>query len=239
MGRNNYFRFKQFTIIQERSAMKVGTDGVLLGAWTKVPQAGSILDIGTGTGVIALMLAQRSVNAIVTGIEYDMEAAREATENAENSPWSNRLNMLHISFQDFYKTCPAKFDLIISNPPFFINSRKPKEGKLSAAKHNHLLPLDDLALGIANLLSDDGIFSLILPAISVPLFQKSAEKYGLFSVRETVVRPNNMKIAHRYLMEFRKHKMALETGFLNIHIDDGLDYTENYKEITRDFYLNF
>jgi tRNA1Val (adenine37-N6)-methyltransferase len=180
MGRNNYFRFKQFTIIQERSAMKVGTDGVLLGAWTKVPQAGSILDIGTGTGVIALMLAQRSADALVTGIEYEMEAAREATENAENSPWSNRLNMLHISFQDFYKTCPAKFDLIISNPPFFINSRKPKEGKLSAAKHNHLLPLDDLALGIANLLSDDGIFSLILPAISVPLFKNQLKNMVCF-----------------------------------------------------------
>jgi len=239
MGRNNYFRFKQFTIIQEKSAMKVGTDAVLLGAWTKVPQSGSILDIGTGTGVIALMLAQRSADAFVTGIEYELEAAREATENAENSPWSNRLNMLHISFQEFYKTSAAKFDLIISNPPFFVNSQKPKEGKLSDAKHNHLLPLDDLALGVAHLLSDDGVFSLILPALSVPMFQKSAEKHGLFPARKTIVRPNNLKVAHRYLMEFRKHQTPPESCFLNIHTDNGLDFTENYKGITRDFYLNF
>jgi tRNA1Val (adenine37-N6)-methyltransferase len=239
MGRNNYFRFKQFTIIQEKAAMKVGTDGVLLGAWTDVSNAGNILDVGTGTGVIALMLAQRSAEAHITGIEYEEDAARESTENAMNSPWSNRISMLHISFQDYYKTCAGKFDLIVSNPPFFINSRKPKTGNLSIAKHNHLLPYGDLAQGIAHLLAANGKFSVILPATSTPIFKKAAEKYGLFPVRETIVRPNNLKPPHRYLMEFKKDRLPAEPGFLNIHTDTGLDYTEKYKDLTRDFYLNF
>jgi tRNA1Val (adenine37-N6)-methyltransferase len=239
MGRNNYFRFKQFTIIQEKAAMKVGTDGVLLGAWTNVPQTGHILDIGTGTGVIALMLAQRSADAQVTGIEYEPEAARESIDNAMNSPWSNRISMLNISFQEYFKSCTAKFDLIVSNPPFFINSRKPKTGNLSIAKHNQLLPYEDLAQGIAHLLAANGTFSVVLPAISTPIYKKAAEKYGLFPVRETIVRPNNLKPPHRYLMEFKKDKLPAETGFLNIHTDNGMDYTGKYKEFTRDFYLNF
>jgi tRNA1Val (adenine37-N6)-methyltransferase len=180
MGRNNYFRFKQFTIIQEKSAMKVGTDGVLLGAWTNVPRSGHILDIGTGTGVIALMLAQRSADAHVTGIEYEPEAAQESSENARNSPWSNRISMLHISFQEYYKSCTGKFDLIVSNPPFFINSRKPKTGNLSIAKHNHLLPYDDLAQGIAHLLAANGMFSVVLPAISTPIYKKQLRNMGFF-----------------------------------------------------------
>jgi tRNA1Val (adenine37-N6)-methyltransferase len=239
MGKNNYFRFKQFTIIQERAAMKVGTDGVLLGAWTKVPQTGKILDIGTGTGVIALMLAQRSADTLVTGIEYEMEATREATENARNSPWCTRLSMLHISFQDYHKNCSQKFNLIVSNPPFFINSRKSKTGNLSIAKHNYLLSYDELAEGVAHLLSEDGMFTVIIPAISATLFQKTAEKQGLFKTRETIVRPNNLKVPHRYLLEFSKFRLPVESGHLNIHNDDGQDYTEDYKEITRDFYLKF
>ncbi len=239
MGRNNYFRFKQFTIIQEKAAMKVGTDGVLLGAWTTVPQTGSILDIGTGTGVIALMLAQRSTEAHVTGIDYEPEAALEASENAMNSPWSSRISMLNVSFQEFHQTCTSRFGLIVSNPPFFENSRKPKVENLSIAKHNHLLPPEELARGVAHLLTDDGLFSVILPATTAPPFQKVAEKHGLFPSRLTIVRPNNLKVPHRYLMEFSKKKVTVNHGFLNIHTNDNQNYTDIYKKFTRDFYLNF
>ena len=118
---NNYFQFKQFRIEQEKSAMKVGTDGILLGAWVNISKVKSILDIGTGTGLIALMLAQRC-DANITGIEIESSAAEEALENANNTPWKNRLTIQNISLQEFSTTSKNKFDLIVSNPPFFEKS---------------------------------------------------------------------------------------------------------------------
>lgn len=239
MGRNNYFRFKQFKIIQDRSAMKVGTDGVLLGAWTSVEGAGTILDVGAGTGLIALMMAQRAPKAVITGVEYEQEAAAEALFNAENSPWSDRISIIHSSFQEFAQNHNITFDLIVSNPPFFINSHKPKSGNLAIAKHNHLLPLDDLAAGASKLLSPVGTFSVILPASSTAAFITLAEKEGLYLKRETIIRPNNLKLPHRHLVEFSSQKVNPLVSNLNIHQDDGNDYTPDYKLLTRDFYLNF
>ena len=134
MGRNNYFQFKQFTIIQEKAAMKVGTDGVLLGAWTGVSGAKSILDIGAGTAVIALMMAQRT-NAKITGIEIEKNAATEAAENAANSPLGQpHKNCADISFQEFTQNCTERFDLIVSNPPFYVNGRHSKNENLDHCK---------------------------------------------------------------------------------------------------------
>ena len=238
MGRNKWFQFKQFKIIQERAAMKVGTDGVLLGAWTNVSGAEKILDVGTGTGVISLMIAQRT-NAEITGIEIENNAAEEATENARNSPWNNRIKIYAISFQDFVKTTDEKFDLVISNPPFYTNSQKSKCLNLAMAKHNHLLPLPELAKSAGKLLEQNGKLAVILPADSAWVFTKTALNEGFFLIRETEVRPNKTKKPNRYLLEFSKTKGVLKKDFINIHTENGSDFTELYKTLTRDFYLNF
>ncbi len=238
MGRNNWFQFKQFKIIQERAAMKVGTDGVLLGAWANVTEAKKVLDVGTGTGVVALMTAQRS-KAEITGIEIEKNAAEEAAENARNSPWNDRIKIYAISFQNFVKTTDEKFDLVISNPPFFTNSQKSKCHYLAIAKHNHLLPLSDLAKGAGKLLVQKGKLAVILPVDSAREFTKTASDEGFFLIRETEVRPNKRKKPHRFLLEFSKTKVLLKKDFVNIHTDDGSDFTEQYKTLTRDFYLNF
>lgn len=240
MGRNNYFQFKQFKIVQERAAMKVGTDGVLLGAWVNISRAKSILDVGAGTGVISLMMAQRSTeNVKITGIEIEKNAAKEAEENARNSPWNNRIFIQNTPFQEFSKTSSEPFDLIVSNPPFFTNSQKSKCEWLAMAKHNHLLPLSELAGSSAKLLAPAGKLAVILPVNQANEFIQECMNEKLFLQRFTVVRPNNFKKPHRYLMEFGRSKPVLKTETLCIHTDDGTDFTEQYKTLTREFYLNF
>jgi tRNA1Val (adenine37-N6)-methyltransferase len=238
MGRNNWFQFKQFKIIQERAAMKVGTDGVLLGAWANVAEAIKVLDVGTGTGLIALMIAQRS-HAKITGIEIEKKAAEEAAENAQNSLWSNRIKIQNISFQEFKDTTTEKFDLVISNPPFFTNSQRSKCDYLAMAKHNHLLPFAVLANGAEKLLEQNGNLAVILPVEAVRDFTQIALNERFFMIRQTEVRSNRLKKVHRYLLEFSKTEKPLKKDFIYIHTDDNSDFTEQYKILTRDFYLNF
>ena len=240
MGRNKYFQFKQFKIIQERAAMKIGTDGVLLGAWINVSHAANILDIGAGTGVISIMLAQRSdVNTKITGIEIEKNAAEEATENAQNSMWTETITILNKSIQQFQQNCTKQFDLIVSNPPFFSNSQKSKCEYLAMAKHNHLLPLPELVEKSLNLLSSSGKFAVILPVNEAEKITQIAEKEGLYLQRSNEVRPNNQKPPHRYLLEFGKNPAPVEKEILAIHTSEGNEFTEKYKVLTRDFYLNF
>ncbi len=238
MGKNNYFQFKQFKVIQEKAAMKVGTDSVLLGAWTSISNAKTILDVGTGTGVIALMMAQRS-EAQITAIEIEKKAAEEAIENVNQSPWKNQISVENISFQEFLKTNSKGFDLIISNPPFFVNDQKSRDNNLAIAKHNDLLPFSDIIAGSIMQLSDTGILALILPVEPAKFFIESAIKNRLFLKRLTQVRPNNIKETHRYLIEFSKTNTEIEISELTIHEDDGSDFTQNYKNLTKDFYLKF
>ncbi len=159
MGHNNYFQFKQFLIRQEKSAMRIGTDGVLLGAWTDTSHSENILDIGTGTGLIAIMLAQRS-NAKITGVEIEVQAANEAIQNGENSPWPDRIDIVHSPFQKFAAETCDKFDTIVSNPPYFTNAVKNRQDEKSLARHNHLLPFNELLQGVSKILSNDGKLSL-------------------------------------------------------------------------------
>ena len=219
--------------------MKVGTDGVLLGAWADVTSAKSILDIGTGTGLIALMMAQRS-DAFVTGIEIEKKATEEAAQNILNSSWSHRVRIINISLQDFERMNPGSYDLIVSNPPFFENSQKSKCEMLAMAKHNHLLPLSDLIGCSARLLNPMGKLAFILPPESINTLKNLAKNENLYLIRETEVKPNNLKKPHRYLIEFCKtNSRNVEKDIIRIHNDDGLDYTCQYKELTRPFYLNF
>lgn len=238
MGKNNWFQFKQFRIIQEKAAMKVGTDAVLLGAWADLSGAQKILDIGTGTGVIALMIAQRS-DAKITAIEIEKNAAAEAAENVRNSPWSKRISVENTSFQKFAEESQNKYDCIVSNPPYFDNNLKSADKNLAMARHNDLLPLADLAEGTSKLLLESGKLSLILPVETALKFLELAAAYNLHLVRLTEVSHTPLSKAHRYLLEFSKKRMPLKRNILSIKTEDGLDYSPAYKSITRHFYLKF
>ena len=238
MGRNNYFQFKQFKIIQEKSAMKVGTDGALLGAWADVEGAEKILDIGTGTGLIALMLAQRTP-AQIWGVEIEKNAAEEAVFNVQNSPWNDRVFIENRSFQDFVEENKISCDLIVSNPPFFTNSFKNEEENKAIARHNHLLPFSELIIGAKHLLNVGGSLALVLPNIPALEFIGMAKQNGFYLRRLTKVHPKSIKKANRFLMEFSLKPEVLKEDKLIIYRDSSSDYTEMYKELTRDFYLKF
>ena len=238
MGRNNSFQFKQFTVIQEKSPMKVGTDGVLLGAWVNIKNVRKILDIGTGTGVIALIMAQRS-KAEITGIEIEKNAAGEAGANVKNSIWNDRIKIYNISFQEYAQNSNNLFDLIICNPPFFIESKKSSNPGLSIAKHNDLLSLNDLADMSVKLLEPAGRLAVILPVKEAGQFVEIVGLKNLYLYRATEVKPKNVKKPIRLLMEFSRNKKEPERSYLTIHNDDGSGFTKQYKNLTKDFYINF
>lgn len=233
---NTYFKFKQFTIHQDKCAMKVGTDGVLLGAWAKCDEATTVLDIGTGTGLIALMLAQRS-NAIIDAIEIDTDACLQAKENFKNSSWNNRISLINQSFQDYANETGKKYDLIVSNPPYFQNSLHAPGEQRSTARHNKELELNDILSGASKLLADKGTLSIILPYIEGVLFITHAADEGLYCVRQTNVLPKPKAATKRLLLEFQKTKKTFVDQDLIIESGNRHEYSENYKELTRDFYL--
>lgn len=237
MGRNNYFQFKQFTIQQEKSAMKVGTDGVLLGGWVNTNSCNTILDIGSGTGVIALMMAQRT-NAIITGIEIEENATNEAKQNVVNSPWSDRVEIQHTSLQDFVDTQSTTFDLIVSNPPFFSNASKAGNKSRTLARHNDFLPFSALLSCSHKSLSAEGRLAVILPIEAADEFETLASEIGLFLIRKMEVKPKASKTVNRVLFEFSKIQTDLTTEQLVIYNEDNT-YTEQYKQLLKAFYLLF
>ena len=238
MGRNSYFQFKQFKILQEKAAMKVNTDGILLGVWVNLEGAKTILDVGTGTGLIALMLAQR-IESQITAIEIDQNAADEAVQNVRNSKWHNRISVQNCSFQDFSATKQRKFDLIVSNPPFFSNSLKNTNPHLSMARHNHLLSFNDIIFGAKMLLSEKGKLALILPFNLANEFIDESQSENLFLSRFTEVRPFSDKEPNRCLMEFERNPQVLQKTQLSIYNDSKNEYSEEYIKLTRNFYLKF
>ena len=216
--------------------MKVNTDGVLLGAWTDISGHKTVLDIGAGTGLISLMIAQRS-EAIITGIEIEKNAADEAALNVKNSKWSNRVSIQHSSFQDFVATTPNKFDSIVSNPPFFSNGVKNTNPHLSMARHNHMLPFSDIIEGTLKLLSENGMLSLILPADSALEFIEKAHSKSLFLSRLTEVKPFPDTEPNRCLMEFGKVQVTLQKTEMSVFDETRKNYSEEFKILARDFYL--
>ncbi len=218
--------------------MKVGTDGALLGAWANVSGIKNVLDVGAGTGLISLMIAQRT-SVKVLGIEIEKNAAKEANENVQKSPWKNRVTIKNISFQEFEKSSKEKFDLIISNPPFFSNSYKNQVTNLAIARHNDLLPFSELIKGSVKLLNKNGRLAVILPIIQAKEFIELAKNKDLCLNRLTKVKPKAKKNTNRFLMEFTKKQMPLKKDYLIIYNETGIDYTESYKQLTRDFYLKF
>lgn len=234
------FQFKQFSIRQDLCAMKVGTDGVLLGAWASGGRR--ILDVGTGTGVIALMMAQRFPDAQVTAIDIDEDAVRQAQANVAASPFSNRVVVLHSSLQDFCSPpsdilhhpsdiLPSSFSSIVSNPPFFVNALKAPDRQRSVARHADTLTFTELMQGASRLLADDGELSVIIPFDYRRRMEDEALFAGFFPSRLCAVRTTDSKPPRRYLLAFRKHPCPLQREELTIASDA-------YRRLTHDFYLD-
>lgn len=231
---NPFFKFKQFTVYHDRCAMKVGTDGVLLGAWTDLSQTRRILDIGTGTGLIALMLAQRNPEAQITAIDIDAEAVKQACENFSASPWSNRLKAIQ---QDVcHYTEISLFDTIVSNPPYFIDSLKCADNQRTTARHTDSLDAQRLLKKVSELLAPDGRFSLILPADQTNELIRIAQIQGLHPSRLTQVITRPGLPPKRSLVEFQKTIQPIQANELVIELERHV-YSEGYTSLTRDFYL--
>nr|WP_320117465.1 methyltransferase [uncultured Marinifilum sp.] len=237
---NNYFDFKQFRINQVGSAMKVGTDGVLLGAWTEIDGAERILDIGTGSGLIAIMLAQRtSENVKIDAVEIDESAYEQASENINSCIWNKRIKIYHISFQDFCKTEVSSYDKIVSNPPYFMNGLNAKGDARTKARHADHLPFEELLEGAKKLLRSSGTFSLILPIEEGDYFIRIAKLSGFYLKRKVCVLPNPGKPAKRYLLEFSLHESLLQEYKFAVENGQRHVYSPEYIELTKDFYLKF
>jgi tRNA1Val (adenine37-N6)-methyltransferase len=234
---NDYFNFKQFRINQAKSAFKVGTDGVLLGASADISNVTSILDIGCGTGLISLMLAQRS-DAMITAIEPDFESFSEACENVRLSTWHERIKVLNTDLQSFEPDLD-KFDLIVSNPPFFNDSLKNPDLRKSVARHNVLLTSSDILEGVIKFLKEDGSLQLILPYVEGNVFIAESCKYGLYCNSMLKIKPLPTAEIRRLILNFSRVQKKPVERFLTIEHGKRHEFTEEYKNLTREFYLKF
>lgn len=230
---NPYFSFKQFTVHHDRCAMKVGTDGVLLGAWADVDSAHNILDIGAGTGLISLMLAQRS-NAWIKAVDIDADAVEQACGNVAASPWKDRIE---VELQDICNyTSETLFDVIVSNPPYFVNSLKCPDGQRNAARHTDNLDSEGLIASVARLLHPQGIFSVIIPMDGREPFLIVATRYGLHLSHQTLVHTKPETDPKRVLLSFKFSLDDCVTDDLIIELSRHV-YSEEYIALTKDFYL--
>ena len=222
------FRFKQFKIEQDECAMKVGTDGVLLGAWSR---GGSrILDVGTGTGIIALMMAQRYPEGLILGIDIDEGAVHQAIANVQVSPFAHQIRVKQVKVQDLDDSFSGCFDAVVSNPPFFIDSLQAPDHQRNMARHTETLTYGDLMKAAGRLLSDDGELSVIVPFDYRRRMEDEAVFQGFFPSRVCAVKTTPQKPVRRYLLAYKKQPCRCEQTELVIG-------DEQYTSLTRDFYL--
>lgn len=229
------FRFRRFVVRQHLCAMKVGTDGTLLGAWAAGGKR--ILDIGTGTGLIAMMMAQRFDEALVTAIDIDGDACLQASDNAGSSPFSKRIKVLHRSLQDFVeeyaKDACGTFDAIVCNPPFYDGSLPCPDNRRNTARHDNALSCDELFSGTARLLAPDGEFSLIIPASRRKAFEAAAAIAGMHTWRVCNVKTTPAKPVSRYLLSFGLHPGTEQTTSPTELVIGSAEY----RQLTEPFYL--
>jgi tRNA1Val (adenine37-N6)-methyltransferase len=216
--------------------MKIGTDGVLLGAWTDIHNAESILDIGAGTGVIALMLAQRSNADVIDAIEIDSNAYEQCVENFESSLWGDRLYCYHAGLDEFIEELEDLYDVIVCNPPFYTESVTSGDLQRDQAKQNEFLPFNELLEGVSVLISENGIFCTIIPFKEKDDFIRIAATFDLFPSRCMHVKGNPAAEIKRVLLEFSKQKKAFEVQDLTIEKERHV-YTMDYINLTKNFYL--
>lgn len=241
---NKVFHFKQFKIDQDQCAMKVGTDGVLLGAWTSIEKNPfSILDIGAGTGIITLMLAQRSHAEIIDAIEINDDAYEQCVNNFEQSPWGDRLFCYHAALEEFTEELleeglenDDKYDLIVSNPPFYSEDYKSDNNARDLARFQDALPFNHLINCASKLLSENGCFCVIIPFKEEVRFIDLAKQYNLFTNKILHVKGNKTSEVKRSLIELSFHESETLIEKLTIEISRH-QYTQDYINLTKDFYL--
>ena len=231
------FKFKQFTVNQDKTAMKIGTDAVLLGAWTDLERNPfSILDIGSGTGVISLMLAQRSSAELIDAVEIDETAYEQCVDNFENSPWLDRLFCYHASLGAFTEEIDDQYDLIVSNPPFYQDNYKSENKQRDLARFEDAMPFEHLVNCVLKLLTEDGIFSVIIPFKEEQHFMELASAVNLFPNRILHIKGNPSTQKVRSLVEFSFNKSVIQKEELIIETSRH-QYTQEYINLTKDFYL--
>ena len=233
---NNYFKFRQFLIRQDKCAFKVGTDGVILGAAADIAGASRILDIGSGTGLIAIMLAQRS-NALITALEPDTDSFLQLSDNVSACRWKERISAVNSRIQDFKAN--QKFDLIVSNPPYFINSVRNPDSRKSGTRHNDTLSHDDLLSGVSQLMGKEGKLQVIMPFVEGNILIAEAAAYGLYINKVLKIKPLPTSDIRRMVMTFSRNRSNPTEKFLTIEHGRRHEFTEEYKNFTREFYLNF
>jgi len=235
MKRKTHFHFKQFSLQHDRCSMKVGTDAVLLGSWANVKTAKSILDIGTGSGIIALMVAQRtSSDTKIDAVEIEKQDAKQALENILNSPWPDKISIHHLPVQEFLP--PKRYDVIISNPPYFNNSHEPPDKRRHQTRHTISLSYEALISSSERLLNRDGKFNIILPYTEGLQFITRALQKKLFCTRKYSFRTRSEKPIERWLLDFSTQEQYLEVGEIVLY-KEGLTWSDSYVCLTRDFYL--
>lgn len=231
------FKLKQFEVNQDACAMKIGTDAVLLGAWTSIEkQPFSVLDIGAGTGILGLILAQRSPAELIDAIEIDANAYEQCVDNFEQSPWGNRLFCYHASLEEFVDDIEDVYDLIISNPPFFSEDYKTHNDSRDLARFQDAMPFTHLIESVSKLLSEDGVFSVIIPFKEEVSFIKLASTYKLFPDRILHVKGTPTSNVKRSLLEFSFRESDTKIKELVIETERH-QYTPEYITLTKDFYL--
>ena len=233
------FKFKQFSLFQKEAAMKIGTDGVLLGAWPDYSEPRNILDIGTGTGLVALMLSQRFAKAEITAIEIDKNAALEAKQNFENSDWKDRLSLLNIDF--FEMECETKYDMLVCNPPYFTTDLKSPNKKRATARNGAFSTLS-LLNNIRKFMHSKSQLSLIFPADQLDVYDKEANRNGLIRSQTLFVKPTNEKPPIRILATYSvqsESTLVANEGYLIIEEGGRHKYSSQYMKLTSEFYLKF
>lgn len=236
---NTSFAFKQFTIKQDKCAMKVGTDAVLLGSWVMPNGSKYVLDIGTGTGVISLMLAQKT-QAHIDAIDIDEDAVWQAKQNVSDSKFSQQISVAKSSLQEYAKNTTQKYNLIVTNPPYFEQSLKSSDEQRSHARHADVLPFEELLDGVLKLLDEKGKFCLILPTLEAEKFRALAEKRGLHLSKLLRVKSRiDKETDKRHLMQFEIKPTEFSETTIAIELSERHQYTEEYKDLTKDYYINF
>jgi tRNA1Val (adenine37-N6)-methyltransferase len=232
------FNFKRFSVQQDKCAMKIGTDGVLLGAWCPVDNNPySILDIGAGTGILSLILAQRSNAEQIDSLEIDEDAYEQCVANFENSPWSDRLFCFHAGLDEFIEEPEDEYDIIISNPPFYSEDYKSDNSQRDLARFQDALPFEDLVEAADLLLSENGIFAVIIPYKEEERFINLCAEVELYPIKVTRVKGSYTTPIVRSLLAFKRYELSVLTADELVIEINRHEYTDDYINLTKDFYL--